>query len=108
MPNDSIVGYITRGRGVTIHRRDCPNILRLKSEDRERLIEVEWGDGADQTYAFESMMQDGKALQLCTSHLLAESFPKEFGVKFQDKDGSLKTPWCTSWGWTTRSIGARR
>jgi GTP pyrophosphokinase len=41
LPGDEIVGYVTRGRGVTIHRRDCPNVLRL--EDTERLIEVGWG-----------------------------------------------------------------
>jgi GTP pyrophosphokinase len=40
-PGDAIIGYITRGRGATIHRSDCPNILRVR--DRERLIEVNWG-----------------------------------------------------------------
>lgn len=62
--------------------------------------------GAHTTLTLEAMMQDGRALQLCTSHLLAESFPRAFGVSFQDRDGKVKTPWCTSWGWTTRSIGA--
>jgi GTP pyrophosphokinase len=42
VPGDPIVGYITRGRGATIHRRDCPNILRVK--DKERLVEVAWGE----------------------------------------------------------------
>lgn len=46
-PGDDIVGYITRGRGATIHRRDCPNILRIK--DRERLVRVSWGE-AKRTY----------------------------------------------------------
>ncbi len=41
-PGDEIVGYITRGRGATIHRRDCPNILRMK--DRERIVKVSWGE----------------------------------------------------------------
>jgi GTP pyrophosphokinase len=41
VPGDPIVGYITRGRGATIHRRDCPNILRVK--DKERLVQVSWG-----------------------------------------------------------------
>ncbi len=62
--------------------------------------------GAEKTYTLEGMMQDGKALQLCTSHILAQSFPSTFDVKFQDKDGTIKTPYCTSWGFTTRSIGA--
>ena len=43
-PGDEIIGYITRGRGVTIHRADCPNILRLKDSERERIIKVAWGE----------------------------------------------------------------
>jgi GTP diphosphokinase / guanosine-3',5'-bis(diphosphate) 3'-diphosphatase len=42
-PGDQIIGYITRGRGATIHRQDCPNILRLELKDRERLVRVDWG-----------------------------------------------------------------
>ncbi|MDZ7747494.1 MAG: bifunctional (p)ppGpp synthetase/guanosine-3',5'-bis(diphosphate) 3'-pyrophosphohydrolase [Halofilum sp. (in: g-proteobacteria)] len=45
VPGDEVIGFITRGRGVTVHRRDCHNILRLGEDERERLIEVEWGDG---------------------------------------------------------------
>ncbi len=48
LPGDEIVGYITRGRGVTIHRRDCPNLLART--DRERLIQVDWGVAKRQTY----------------------------------------------------------
>ena len=62
--------------------------------------------GADDTYCMEAMMPDGKALQMGTSHLLAHSFPAAYGVQFQDKDGQLQTPWCTSWGMTTRLVGA--
>jgi GTP pyrophosphokinase len=50
VPNDPIVGYITRGRGVTIHRQDCGNILRLHGDDRDRLIEVEWGAPSEEGY----------------------------------------------------------
>ncbi len=51
VPGDKyIIGYITRGRGVTIHRRDCPNILRFDDERRERLIEVDWDMAANETY----------------------------------------------------------
>jgi len=42
-PGDQIIGYITRGRGATIHRQDCPNVLRLRSSDRERIVRVDWG-----------------------------------------------------------------
>ncbi len=48
MPGDQIVGYITRGRGATVHRQDCPNVLRRK--DKERLLQVGWGK-AEQTFA---------------------------------------------------------
>ncbi|MGB5306865.1 MAG: ACT domain-containing protein, partial [Gammaproteobacteria bacterium] len=50
VPNDPVVGYITRGRGVTIHRQDCGNVLRLQGEDLDRLIEVEWGAESDAGY----------------------------------------------------------
>ena len=50
VPNDPIIGYITRGRGVSIHRQDCGNVLRLQGDDKDRLIEVEWGMPSDETY----------------------------------------------------------
>jgi GTP pyrophosphokinase len=50
VPNDPIIGYITRGRGVTIHRQDCGNILKLQGEDRARLIEVNWGEQTEEGY----------------------------------------------------------
>ncbi len=57
VPNDPIVGYITRGRGVTIHRRDCGNILRMEGEDLKRLIEVEWGVPSEAGYTVELFVQ---------------------------------------------------
>jgi len=62
--------------------------------------------GAVETYSIESMMQDGKALQAGTSHFLGQNFAKAFDVKFADKDGSLKYVWATSWGVSTRLMGA--
>ena len=44
VPGDEITGYITQGRGITIHRKDCPNILRFINQSPERLIDVAWGD----------------------------------------------------------------
>jgi GTP pyrophosphokinase len=50
VPGDEIVGFITQGKGVTIHRKDCRNIINLQDEKRRRLIEVEWGEAEVQTY----------------------------------------------------------
>lgn len=62
--------------------------------------------GGEITTTIEGLMGDGKALQMGTSHLLQQSFPASFDVSFQAEDGTAKTPWCTSWGATTRLIGA--
>jgi GTP pyrophosphokinase len=51
LPGDNIVGYITQGRGITVHRRDCANILRLEPSRRERIIPIEWGRDMDETFA---------------------------------------------------------
>lgn len=50
-PYDPIVGYITRGRGVTVHRRDCRNLLRLEKQEGERLVEVEWSHTTSKAYS---------------------------------------------------------
>ena len=50
VPNDPILGYITRGRGVTVHRHDCANILRLQNAERDRIIQVDWGVPEEATY----------------------------------------------------------
>lgn len=62
--------------------------------------------GALHTYTLEAFMPDAKALQMGTSHHLAQSFAQSFDMKFQDKEGKLALPHLTSWGVTTRMIGA--
>ena len=62
--------------------------------------------GANTTYCIEAMMQDRKALQAGTSHNLGQNFSKAFEVKYQDQDGKVKHPYSTSWGVSTRLIGA--
>lgn len=62
--------------------------------------------GAVATYGMEAMMHDGKSLQAGTSHYLGQNFADSFDIKFLDKDGALKTAYTTSWGVSTRLIGA--
>lgn len=62
--------------------------------------------GAVDTYCIEALMQDGKALQAGTSHFLGQNFAKAFEVKFSDKNNKLDYVWATSWGVSTRLIGA--
>lgn len=62
--------------------------------------------GALDTYGIEALMQDGKALQFGTSHDLGQNFSHSFNIKFVDKDGVSKYPWQTSWGVSTRMMGA--
>jgi len=76
-----------------------PVIKGYKSEN-ERFA------GALDTYAIEALMQDGKALQAGTSHFLGQNFAKAFDVQFTDKTGKLDYVWATSWGLSTRMVGA--
>jgi prolyl-tRNA synthetase len=62
--------------------------------------------GADTTYSLEAMMGDCKALQFCTSHFLGQNFAQAFEVKYLDQKGQLQHCWTTSWGLSTRVIGA--
>ncbi|HRG17723.1 MAG TPA: proline--tRNA ligase [Flavobacterium lutivivi] len=62
--------------------------------------------GAEETYCIEALMQDGKALQAGTSHFLGQNFAKAFDVKFASKEGKLEHVWGTSWGVSTRLMGA--
>lgn len=76
-----------------------PVIKGVKSES-ERFA------GAEDTYCIEAMMQDGKALQAGTSHFLGQNFAKAFDVKFTTNEGKLEYVWATSWGVSTRLMGA--
>ena len=62
--------------------------------------------GALETYCIEALMQDGRALQAGTSHFLGQNFAKAFDVKFADREGKLQHVWATSWGVSTRLLGA--
>jgi prolyl-tRNA synthetase len=76
-----------------------PVLIGTKSEG-ERFA------GALETYCIEALMQDGKALQAGTSHFLGQNFAKAFDVKFATKDGDMDYVWATSWGVSTRLMGA--
>ena len=73
---------------------------------RGRKTEAEKFAGAQHTYSIEAMMQDLKALQGGTSHNLGQNFAKAFDVKYQSADGEMEYVWSTSWGLSTRMIGA--
>lgn len=62
--------------------------------------------GAEETYCIEAMMQDGKALQAGTSHFLGQNFAEAFDVKFTNREGKIEFAWATSWGVSTRLMGA--
>jgi len=75
-------------------------VLRGVKSESERFA------GAVETYCVEALMQDGKALQAGTSHFLGQNFAKAFDVKFATKEGTNELVWATSWGVSTRLIGA--
>ena len=75
-------------------------VIAGKKTDKEKFA------GADYTTTVEAFMPDGKALQMGTSHLLGQNFAKVFEIKFLDKDEKEKWVWQTSWGLSTRTIGA--
>jgi len=76
-----------------------PVIAGLKTEQEKF-------PGGEKTYTFEAIMPDGKAVQMGTSHLISQSFAKAFNMQYQDREGDLRYPYLTSWGATTRLIGA--
>jgi prolyl-tRNA synthetase len=75
-------------------------VIKGRKTENERFA------GAEETYCIEAMMQDGKALQAGTSHFLGQNFAKAFDVKFATKEETLEYVWATSWGVSTRLMGA--
>lgn len=71
-----------------------------------RKSEKEKFAGAEETYAIEGLMSDGKSLQMGTSHHLGQNFSKVFNIRFEDRDQKLQYAWQTSWGVSTRLVGA--
>ena len=92
-------------RMLNVYADFCENYLAMPvvkgvKTEKERFA------GAEDTYTIEALMHDGKALQSGTSHYFGDGFAKAFEIQFQDKDNKLKHPFQTSWGVTTRLIGA--
>jgi prolyl-tRNA synthetase len=75
-------------------------VIKGKKSESERFA------GAEETFCIEALMQDGKALQAGTSHFLGQNFAKAFDVKYANKEGKLDYVWATSWGVSTRLMGA--
>jgi prolyl-tRNA synthetase len=86
--------------GEFAHRQMALPVLKGLKSEQEKFA------GAVRTYCIEALMQDGKALQAGTSHHLGQNFSKAFDVKFQNRDGGTDYVWQTSWGVSTRLIGA--
>ena len=87
-------------------QRVCENVLAMPVVDGQK-SESEKFAGASTTYSIEALMGDGRALQAGTSHNLGQNFAKAFEIQFQGRDKTLQHAWTTSWGVTTRLIGAR-
>lgn len=90
---------------IEVYADICENVLAIpvvmgKKTDKEKFA------GAKYTYTIESLMHDGKALQSGTSHNLGDGFAKAFGIQYTDREGNLQYVHQTSWGFTTRIIGA--
>ncbi len=90
---------------LEIYRRVMEEHLALPVVAGEK-SEGERFPGADNTYTCETMMSDGKALQAGTSHFLGQNFAKAFDISFQNQEGAMEFAWTTSWGVSTRLIGA--
>ena len=90
---------------LDLYAQFCEEVLAIpvikgRKTDKEKFA------GAEATYTIEALMHDGKALQSGTSHNFGDGFARAFGIQFTDRDNTLKYPYQTSWGSTTRLIGA--
>ena len=92
-------------RMLNVYADFCENVLAIPVVKGVKTAKERFA-GAEDTYTIEALMHDGKALQSGTSHYFGDGFAKAFGIQFQDKDNQLKYPFQTSWGTTTRLIGA--
>lgn len=92
-------------RMLEVYRHIMTDVLALPVIGGEK-TEGERFPGAENTYTCETMMSDKKALQAGTSHFLGQNFAKAFEIKFQNQTGDLEFAWTTSWGVSTRLIGA--
>jgi prolyl-tRNA synthetase len=90
---------------LNVYADFCEEVLAIPVV-RGQKTEKEKFAGAEATYTIEALMHDGKALQSGTSHNFGDGFAKAFGIQFSDKDNTLKHVHQTSWGMTTRLIGA--
>jgi prolyl-tRNA synthetase len=90
---------------LNIYADICENVLAIPVV-KGRKTDKEKFSGAEATYTIESLMHDGKALQCGTSHYFGDGFAKAFGIQFTNKEGKLQYVHETSWGITTRLIGA--
>lgn len=92
-------------RMLNVYAELCEEYLAIPVIKGQK-TEKEKFAGAKYTYTIESLMHDGKALQSGTSHHLGDGFAKAFGIEFTNREGKLQTVQQTSWGFTTRIIGA--
>ncbi|MDD6022071.1 MAG: proline--tRNA ligase [Oscillospiraceae bacterium] len=92
-------------RMLNIYADFCENYLAMPVI-KGRKTESDKFAGAEATYAIEALMHDGKALQAATSHYFGDGFAKAFGIQYQSRENKLEYPFQTSWGCTTRLIGA--
>lgn len=90
---------------LALYKEVCEKVLAVPVIDGQK-SESEKFAGASKTYSIEALMGDGRALQAGTSHNLGQNFAKAFEIQFQGRDKTLQYAWTTSWGVTTRLIGA--